>query len=106
MSVVNLTPHVLSLQREDGTFITVPASGTVARCEEQRVKVGAVAGLAIYETSYGNVTGLPDPQPGTVYVVSALVAKAAGREDVLAPGQALRDEAGVVVGAIGLSRVR
>ena len=44
----------------------------------------------------------------TVFVVSALCAQSpelAGRTDVFAPGEALRDSAGKIIGATGLSRI-
>ena len=43
-----------------------------------------------------------------VFVVSALCAQSpelAGRTDVFAPGEALRDSAGKIIGATGLSRI-
>jgi hypothetical protein len=44
----------------------------------------------------------------TAFVVSALCAQSpelAGRTDVFAPGEALRDSAGKIIGAAGLSRI-
>ena len=44
----------------------------------------------------------------TAFVVSALCAQSpelAGRTDVFAPGEALRDSAGKIIGATGLSRI-
>lgn len=54
----------------------------------------------------GAVVGLPAPEAGVILVVSRLVAEAVpGRMDVYAPGEAVRDDAGRIVGARGLCRV-
>lgn len=101
---VNLTPHALNIQRVDGTMLNIAPSGSVARVSEQRETLPELAGLSVTRASYGAVEGLPAPTPGTVYIVSALVlAQCAGRADVFAPGPALRDAEGKIVGAVGLS---
>ena len=49
---------------------------------------------AFDRTSYGAVEGLPDPQPDTIYLVSALIAgrpEVAGRDDVFVPGTGPKD---------------
>lgn len=116
MKIVNLTPHALNLVVGDRT-VTIPPSGTVARVNVTRTVVDTVSvdgvEIPINETVYGEVVGLPDPavlnipelQPDTVYIVSALVAQAAKRPDVLIPDDLVRDEAGRVIGARALARV-
>lgn len=105
MKVVNLTPHPLTLVGNNGT-LNVPASGQIARLAVTRQPLAAITvdgvELSVNRPTLGDVTGLPDPQPGVVYVVSALVAEAAGRLDVMSPGELLRDENGVIIGAKGL----
>ena len=52
---------------------------------------------------FGEVVDLPEPQEGTIYVVSMLVAaRAVGRNDLVSPGRQLRNEAGQVIGCAGL----
>ena len=107
MTIVNLTPHALSLIVGPET-VTVPPSGTVARVTVTREPAGAVTvdgvQVPLYRTTYGAVEGLPDPQPDTLYVVSALVASAArGRDDLVVPDDLVRDEQGRVIGARGLA---
>ena len=106
MTIVNLTPHSLTLHGESGS-ITVAPSGNTARLAVSRVLVGTLAlegiTLTIVRPTMGEITGLPDPVEGTVYVVSAMVAEKAKRADVLAPGELVRDSAGNVVGAKGLT---
>ncbi len=67
MRIVNLTPHPLNLFSEDGEQVaTIAPSGTIARVSTTRVKVGETpAGIPLYVTEYGDVEGLPDPQPDT-----------------------------------------
>ncbi|GIV82571.1 MAG: hypothetical protein KatS3mg051_1925 [Anaerolineae bacterium] len=43
--IINLTPHPLNIERADGEILTVPPSGTVARCAEQREELGRYADL-------------------------------------------------------------
>ncbi len=106
MSFVNVTPHALKIRREDGTFLDIPASGTVARVAASAVVVNVIDGVPVRKTTFGSLVDLPESQPGVVYIGSLLVAKAAvreGRSDVVSPGQLLRDEAGQPIGADGLS---
>lgn len=103
MNLINLTPHSITIEKANGQTVTIPPSGTVARCAETRVHVRDVDGIAVSRAVYGDVTDLPDPQPDTIYIVSALVALAARRDDVLFPGPAIRDAEGKVIGCWGLS---
>ena len=103
MNFVNLTPHVLNIIEEDGSVYTLPASGQVARIETTRNVAYVMDGIEIFETVYGQVTGLPERQPDTAYIVSALVAQAAKRSDVYSPGELVRNEAGQVIGCRGLT---
>jgi hypothetical protein len=112
MNIVNLTPHPLNLMPEgpDGPTVTIPPSGSVARCATSRVQVGTVTmdGIAIpvNRTEFGAVTGLPDPQPDTIYIVSAVVAQAVpDRPDVFIVDDAVRDDQGRIIGARALAHV-
>lgn len=103
MNIINLTPHALNIQRTDGSIVTIEPSGIVARVAEHREALGEIDGFAVTRAVYGEIEGLPEPQPDTIYIVSALVLARTNRPDVFAPGVALRDDAGRQVGAIGLS---
>lgn len=100
--IINLTPHAVDIQRADGTLISVPPSGTTARVAAVS-RATVVGNIAVTQNAYGEIEGLPPPAPATIYIVSALVMTRAGRVDVLAPGEAVRDEAGRVVACRGLS---
>lgn len=82
---INLTPHSINLLAENGQTITIEPSGQLARCSISPEKVDTLDGIPVMRTSYGGVQGLPDPQPGTVYIASSLVAMRAKRSDVLSP---------------------
>ena len=112
MNIVNLTPHALNLMPEgpDGPTVTIPPSGIVARCATSRVQVGTVTvdsiAIPVNRTQFGAVTGLPDPQPDTIYIVSAVVAQAVpDRSDVFIVDDAVRDEQGRIIGACALAHV-
>jgi hypothetical protein len=106
VEVVNLTPHPLTIERTDGTVAAIPATGAVARLavtREARPAVKTTVGeFAVSAPKLGEIEGLPEPQSGKIYVVSAIVADAAKRADVFSPGELLRDAEGKIIGARGL----
>lgn len=58
--------------------------------------------IELYKPTYGEVMGLPEPQPNTVYVVSGMVnAATPDRSDVVSPGDHVRDGEGKPIGCIG-----
>ena len=100
---INCTPHALTWlvwipEAESwGNPTTLPASGNVARVATVRE---GVEGFLVQENpehgnrvvrvvrqTTGEVTGLPSPVPGTIYIVSGMVLEALGgsRQDVVAP---------------------
>ena len=103
--LINLTPHEVRIIRGDGE-ITLPPSGTIARCNVTRRQVGLVDGIPVNRTAFGAVEGLPDPQPDTYYIVSALVAQACpDRHDLLIPDDTVRDDQGRIIGCRALATV-
>ena len=112
MRIVNLTPHALNLMPSGptGPVVTIPPSGQVARCAVDRVQVDTVTvdgiSVPVNQTWFGEVSDLPDPQPDTIYVVSALAAQAVPeRLDVFIVDDAVRDEQGRIIGARALAHV-
>ena len=63
--------------------------------------------IKINSTSFGEVDGLPEPQEGTIFIVSALVAQALKgvRNDLVIPDDTVRDEQGRIIGCRALARV-
>ena len=102
--IVNLTPHPINLFDENGEQIVIQSSG-LARCAVTTETVGSVDGVKVNVSHFGEVTGLPEPKTGTVYVVSAMVLAAlhGSREDVLGLSEYVRDEMGRTVGARALT---
>lgn len=61
--------------------------------------------IYIYKTKYGEVTNLPEPKEGVIYIVSTLVRLASPeRKDLYSPAKPVRNEAGQVIGCMGLNR--
>lgn len=94
MKVVNLTPHELVFLVGENRVV-IPSSG-VARAREERIVVGEIElpdgnRLPVYRITYGEPEGLPAPEAGTIYIVSALTAQAVKlhqpeRDDVFVVG--------------------
>jgi hypothetical protein len=102
--IVNLTPHPVVV-RWDGGERVFPSAG-VARLVDSAVPVADVDGVPVAAVSVGQVTGLPDPQPGCYLLVSRLTAAALPlRTDLLFPFEEIRDEQGRVVAVARLARL-
>ena len=112
MKIMNLTPHDLNLMPTgpDGPVVPKHRSAIVARCTVDRVQVTNVTvdgiSVPVNQTRFGEVFALPDPQPDTIFVVSALVAQAVPeRQDVFIVEDAIRDAQGRIIGARALAHV-
>ena len=102
MTIINLTPHEVVL-----CGMRIKPDGTLARVAMTRKQTGQLdidgTTVPIYSTAYGAVTGLPRPNDGVGYLVSALVRSAAPeRRDLYSPADLVRDSAGIVVGCNSL----
>jgi len=109
IKLVNLTPHELTIYDANNVVLRIPPSGQVARVTTREKIIGSVNGVPLVTTEYSAVEGLPDPQPGTMYIVSLIVLQALKsqgitRDDVIAPNTAptpngaVRDSKGQIVG--------
>lgn len=100
--IVNLTPHEIRIGD-----VRIPSAG-LARCSTVAVPM-YVRGcpVPVVRQRFGEVFGLPDPEDGTIYVVSMPVAQAIGndRDDIFVPGEQIRDESGRIVGCKSLARI-
>lgn len=104
VTLCNLTPHPIAIHG-DGEPITLQPDGPAPRLRPIRTDLGKIAGIPIVRTTLGDVEGLPDPIPGVIRIVSALVAEhssVAHRDDLAYPGEAIRDADGRIVGCRGL----
>ena len=106
MELVNLTPHAVTITTAGGRTLEIPASGTVARVATQEVDeeameilVGRMNPVLLITQTFGEVVGLPAPEDGKFFIVSALVRAACpGRYDLGSPARLVRDEQGRIVG--------
>lgn len=133
MSIINLTPHTITvLREEEGGSVSgvigfgrgareaqfrqlaeLPSAG-VARAATRKEATGSVwiggEEIPVERTVYGQVEDLPALDGETTYVVSLITAQAAlagGRttDDLLVVGEAVRDSAGQIIGCTGFGRL-
>lgn len=104
-SFINLTPHSIFVTIHpdflDDRGIEYPASGQLARMAANRAEGPLCGGHRVVQQSFGAVEGLPDPAPGTIYIVSGMVLSelAGSRPDVVAPdtgADAIRENGKIV----------
>ena len=120
--LVNLTPHKVNIRMADGVDLVLlpePVAARVAATSRAETSLAVVmldgfsiGGIPVAASVTEGIVGLPEPQPGVVFVTSAIVAEAAtkaGRRDVLAPGTGPSDgairENGQVVAVTRLVRL-
>ena len=110
MKLVNLTPHSVTITTAGGRSLEVPASGQVARVATREVEdesfeiwAGPNTPVLLITQEFGEVVGLPAPEEGKFFIVSALVRAACpGRYDLGSPADLVRDEAGRIIGCRAL----
>lgn len=107
MKFVNLTPHAVIIVNADGeTVRTFEPSGQLARVSATTEKIDEIDGIAITQSKFSDVTGLPKAEKDTFYIVSSLVAsRCKDRTDVLIPNESVRDDKGRIIGCRSLGRV-
>lgn len=93
MKFVNLTPHEINVQKEDGEIISFPASGNVARVEygvPHAYSGFSIHGIPIYTSpKVAFLVGVPEFEKDTIFIVSGLVLEyvsAENRDFFCAPG--------------------
>lgn len=108
--LVNMTPHPVTVYQMDGEtpVATVPSSGMVRVAEaiEVRVEGDGEVPIVSIERDPNQIEGLPDYNGDRYVIVSDLAYQAAkplGRDDLLRPGPAVRDETGRIIGCKGLA---
>lgn len=101
---INCTPHPIQLN--DCTVFTPGSS--VARVSTTFHGGSFIDDVEIFHQEFGKVIGLPEPSPGCVFIVSAIVleaTKSQGRTDVVAPAtrhpKTLRNEQGHIISVPG-----
>lgn len=105
--IIDMTPHPVTVECPDGHRVTFAPCGIVPRVEQVRTTSAPVCGIPVAVATVGAVVDAPPVVPGTIYIVSTMVAQAAGRDDMVAPDtgpSAIRDEAGHIVAVRGFVR--
>ena len=104
--ILNLTPHRVSIRREDMSFLDLNPEPVPARRAVKNVVLGTVDGIVVSSQVFGPVENLPEPREGVLLLVSLIVAQAhPERRDLVTPGTAIRNPDGTQSGCIGLSQV-
>jgi hypothetical protein len=101
MKIRNFTPHPINIEGQE-----VIVSEGIIRCREIVEVIGEHAGVQLIKKTFGELEGLPEPEEGTIFVVSIIAATAAkelGRIDCVVPGEVIRDEEGRIVGCKNLA---
>ena len=107
MKIVNLTPHAINIVNNDGSVVkTIEPSGELARLSTSTKVTGNCDNIPLTETIYGEIRGLPDPTPDTIFIVSSLIAqRVPERHDVFIPNESVRDEKGRIIGCRSLGHI-
>ena len=105
--LINLCPPDITIVDEAGHVIIVRPheEGRVARVATTETPRENTLGypFPVVHREWGAVTGLPAPQPGVAFVVSAAVVSACpGRADLFSPGRLIRDANGQPTQCVGL----
>lgn len=123
MKIINCTPHVVTILHyscvqynplrksfdlvgEKSVLREFLPSGIVPRCKTKEKNEGLIDGVPIMTIEFGSIDDLPPEEPGTMLIVSALVANAGrtqGREDLLVPARVVRDAESRIVGCLTLA---
>ena len=108
MKLKNFTPHNVVIVMNETTKIVIPSDG-IARVTETKTATPSidVDGVVIetFKSSFGEVENLPPQEDGVMVIVSAMAASAAkDRNDLLVPGELVRDNDGNIIGCKSLRR--
>ena len=103
MKIRNLTPHTINLLVGD-KFVEYPPDGPAPRVSEHHVEIEGDFPFKAVKVEYGDIVDLPDPEEGTILVVSKMCADARPkRRDLWYPAKLLRDDKGVITGCEALA---
>ena len=109
-SFINLTTHIVSIVRKDGSTLVIPHSGHIARVAVEMGEVVEVEGVEIASTKMGALEGLDGlvVEEGMILITSLAareVVKAAYPQAlVVSPGPLIRGADGQPTGCQGLAR--
>ena len=108
MKLKNFTPHNVVIVNSEELKIVIPSDGIARVTETKTVTPSIDVDGVIIETfvsAFGEVENLPPQEDGVMVIVSALAADAAkDRNDLLVPGELVRDNDGNIIGCKSLRR--
>ena len=112
MEIKNFTPHPINILDADGKEITtIQPEGVAIRLKSttkpagftDTIRTGNSGRIRLTKTVFGQAVGLPEPEAGTLLIVSQLVKSALpDRADLVVPAEVVRDESGRIVGCKSL----
>ena len=104
MKTINCTPHPVNICDENGTTLRIiEPNGTPIRLASRTVPAGEHDGIPLSRTEFGEPVGLPEPEEGTLFIVSQIVKNALPeRRDLLVPAEVVRNGNGVIMGCRSL----
>ena len=88
MKLINLTPHDINIVAEGTSIIleTIPVSGVVARVGMDEEDLGTKGNIRFVRMRPGRPVNVPEPHPGTLFIVSRPVQEACpNRHDLIVP---------------------
>jgi len=106
--ILNYTYHPISIITNGGT-VEIPKHG-MARASTYRNIMDRLdfngSTIPVNETSFGEVSGLPDYEEGTIIIVSGIAASAMWdkRKDLYVVDEPVRDMNGKIIGCRALSK--
>ena len=109
MKIINATPHAINIIGDNGNILlTVEPSGILVRVSQKTTDDGCITvdevSIPVTSNTFGDVVGLPEFNPDTIIIVSAMVANAChDRTDLALVNQAVRDDKGRIIGCRSLS---
>lgn len=123
--IINCTPHDVSIYNTADCYMyngslylregdeeypeplsVYPAAKESARAIYVQRTAGMADGCLICRRTPREIIGLPEPKPGTYYIVPKMLAQACPeRKDLIFPRTVVRNKSGDVVGCIDFSRV-
>lgn len=109
MKIINATPHAINFVGDnDQVIYTVEPSGILVRVSQKTTNAGSIivdgVTLPVTDNVFGEVVGLPEQQPETIIIVSAMVANACKtRTDLALVNEAVRNDKGMIIGCKSLS---
>jgi len=96
INIINCTPHPINIVSHG----EIKPSGIIPRVSTTEVEAGNIEGIPCVTQSRGVVTGMPEPEKDTIFIVSGFVFNATDRKDVVAPDTgktAIRNEKGHII---------